>query len=284
MPLVHTATLVAGALDRQTGIAAFNIITLEHAEAAARGAEQAGGPVIVQISENAVRYHGGNVYPIAAGAAAVAHSCAVPVALHLDHVEDMDLLHHAAEAGFSSVMFDASRLPYEENVELTRQASTWGHGAGLYLEAELGAVGGKGGAHTPGVRTDPDEAVGFVAATGVDALAVAVGSAHAMRERTAVLDLELIRCLADAVPVPLVLHGSSGVTDDHLREAVEAGIVKVNIGTMLNVAFTAAVRQELGLHPDLVDPRTYLNSARTAIAGEVARMVTVLGTPAHSDA
>jgi fructose-bisphosphate aldolase class II len=144
------------------------------------------------------------------------------------------------------------------------------HGAGLWVEAELGAIGGKGGAHTPGVRTDPDEARAFVAATGVDGLAVAVGSAHAMTSATARLDLGLVGRLTAAVPVPLVLHGSSGVPAATLRAAVAAGIRKVNVGTALNVALTAQVRTALGGDGALTDPRTYLARGREAVAEVVA--------------
>ncbi|MGH8939177.1 MAG: class II fructose-bisphosphate aldolase, partial [Actinomycetes bacterium] len=179
-----------------------------------------------------------------------------------------------------SVMVDASKLPYEANVELTRDAVAWAHARALWVEAELGEVGGKDGAHAPGARTDPGEADEFVAATGVDALAVAVGSSHAMTRQTAVLDVELIRQLHDAVPVPLVLHGSSGVPDASLREAVTAGIAKVNIGTALNVAFTAAVRQRLDAETDLVDPRRYLRPARDAMAAVVTASLRALSPAA----
>ena len=147
----------------------------------------------------------------------------MPVSLHLDHVEDDDLLRRAADVGISSVMYDASKLDYDKNVEATRAAREWAHANGLYLEAELGEVGGKDGAHAPGVRTDPGEAAEFVAATGVDALAVAVGSSHAMTDRSAALDHALIAELARAVPVPLVLHGSSGVPDDELARRGAGG-------------------------------------------------------------
>jgi fructose-bisphosphate aldolase class II len=151
------------------------------------------------------------------------------------------------------------------------------HLAGLWVEAELGEVGGKAGAHAPGARTDPDEAALFVAETAVDALAVAVGSRHAMTSRGAVLDLDLLARLHAAVPVPLVLHGSSGVPEDALAAAVARGIVKVNVGTALNVAFTAAARDALAEEPDLTDPRRWLAPARDAVAAEVARIVGVLG-------
>ena len=276
MAIASTRQIVEAARGSGGGACAFNVITLEHAEAIVAGAEQAARPVILQISENAVKFHHGNVFPIAAAAAAVAAAATVPVALHLDHVEDVDLLHRAADAGFSSVMFDASKLPFAENVRATELAAEWAHENGLWLEAELGEVGGKDGAHAPGVRTDPTEAAQFVAATGVDALAVAVGSSHAMTDRSAALDHTLIAEIARAVRVPLVLHGSSGVPDDELARAVWAGMTKINIGTILNVEFTAAVRETLAGDAHLVDPRTYLRPARTRIAHTVAHLLGVL--------
>ncbi|HEX8078594.1 MAG TPA: class II fructose-bisphosphate aldolase [Jatrophihabitans sp.] len=279
MPLASTRQIVDAARKAGRGVAAFNVITLEHAEAIAAGAEAAGTPVILQISENAVAYHHGNVFPIAAASAAVAAGAAVDLSLHLDHVEDQQLLHRAADAGFSSVMYDASKLDFADNVTATRDAARWGRAHGLYVEAELGAVGGKGGAHTPGVRTDPDEAARFVADTEVDALAVAVGSSHAMTERTASLDLDLITRIGEVVPVPLVLHGSSGVPDPDLQAAVRSGIVKVNIGTILNVAFTGAIRQAL-TDGSLVDPRKYLTPARADLAAVVARLAATVSRPA----
>ena len=276
MPLARTADLVAAAHRAGTGLAAFNVITLEHAEAIAAGAEQANGPVIMQISENAVKFHHGRLAPIAAAVTAVANAAAVPVSVHLDHVEDTALLHASADTGASSAMFDASKLDYDDNVAATKAAADWAHRHGLYLEAELGEVGGKDGAHAPGVRTDPGEAAAFVAATGVDALAVAVGSSHAMSDRTASLDFDLISQLRSALPVPLVLHGSSGVADEELRKAVDAGITKINVGTLLNIHFTTAVRAYLASDATVSDPRRYLAPARTAVADAVAHMITAI--------
>src|SRR6185503_14664768 len=169
-----------------------------------------------------------------------------------------DLLYATAETGASSAMFDASKLGCDANVMATKAAAEWAHGRSIFMEAELGEVGGKDGAHAPGVRTDPAEAATFVAATGVDALAVAVGSSHAMSARTAALDFDLIARLRTAVPVPLVLHGSSGVADEDLRKAVSAGITKINVGTLLNVHFTRAVRSYLASDDAVTDPRRYL--------------------------
>ncbi|MEU4213378.1 class II fructose-bisphosphate aldolase [Streptomyces sp. NPDC026206] len=274
MPLVSTSELIITARARNTAVMAFNVITVEHAEAIAAGAEAAGTPAVLQISENAVKFHGGRLAPIAAATASVARASPARLALHLDHVESVDLLHAASAHDFTSVMFDASKLPYGDNVKATAKAAHWAHERGLWLEAELGRVGGKAGdAHTPGVRTDPAEAAAYVAGTGVDALAVAVGSTHAMTERTATLDHALIAALRAAVPVPLVLHGSSGVPDAELRGAVAAGMTKINVGTALNTAFTGAVRAFLEAHPSTVDPRKYLVPAREAMAGTVARFL-----------
>ena len=278
MALVPLAGLLADAAAGGHGLGAFNVICLEHAEAIAAGAERAGRPAVLQISQNAVRYHEGRLAPIAAAAREVARASTADLALHLDHVEDRALAGAAAGNGFGSLMFDASRLDVDANVAATREVVEQAHREGLLVEAELGAIGGKDGAHTPGVRTDPDEAVWFVEATGVDALAVAVGSSHAMTERTARLDVELVARLARAVPVPLVLHGSSGVDDASLVAAVRAGIVKVNIGTAVNVALTAAVRARLDDDPALVDPRRYLGAGREAMAARVAEALKVLAT------
>ena len=276
MPLARTADLVAAAHRAGTGLVAFNVITLEHAEAIVAGAERAGRPVILQISENAVKFHHGRLGPIAAATAAVAAEAAVPASVHLDHVEDTGLLCASAESGASSAMFDASKLDYDANVAATKAAADWAHQCGMFLEAELGEVGGKDGAHAPGVRTDPAEAAAFVAATGVDALAVAVGSTHAMSARTAALDFDLIARLRSAVPVPLVLHGSSGVADEDLRKAVSAGITKINVGTLLNVHFTAAVREYLLADDVVTDPRRYLTPARAAVSDAVAVMIAAI--------
>jgi fructose-bisphosphate aldolase class II len=276
MVLASTADLVASAARDRRGVGAFNVVQLEHAQAIVAGAAQAEAPVILQVSQNTVRYHGG-LEPLALATLAVARQAAGPVAVHLDHAETPELVDEAVRLGVGSVMFDASRLPYEANLAATAEVAARCHAAGVWVEAELGEVGGKHGAHAPTARTDPAEAAGFVAATGVDALAVAVGTSHAMLTPDARLDFDLIERLAARVPVPLVLHGSSGVSEADLRRAVAAGITKVNVATRLNHAFTVAVRASLAEDPSLVDPRRYLGPAREAVAAEVCRLLRVLG-------
>lgn len=277
MTLVNLAQVLEPAHADGRGLAAFNVIQIEHAEAFAAAAEQVGLPVVMQISENCVRYHG-SLAPIAAATLAIADACDQPVVVHLDHAEDAGLVEEAVRLGLTSVMYDGSRLSDVANRAETRRVVELCHAHGVSVEAELGEVGGKDGVHAPGVRTDPGEAAWFVADTGVDALAVAVGSSHAMTDRTARLDTDLIAALRESVPVPLVLHGSSGVADDGLVAAVRAGMTKVNIATHLNQVFTRAMLGWLENAPT-VDTRKYLGAARDAVADEAARLMRLLATP-----
>jgi fructose-bisphosphate aldolase, class II len=278
MPLVPAAEIVGPARADVRGVGAFNVIGIEHAEAIFAGAATAGSPVILQVSDNCVAYHGA-LEPIGRAQLATAAGAAVPVAVHLDHATDSQLVETAVRLGFGSVMYDASRLPYADNVAATASIAAWCHERDVWLEAELGEIGGKDGVHAPGARTQPGEAASFVAATGADALAVAVGSSHAMISRDAVLDLELVTRIRAAVSVPLVLHGSSGVPDDALSAAVQAGLTKINIATQLNKVFSAAVRHRLAEDAAMTDPRRYLSAGRDAIAAEVTRLLGVL----HAD-
>ena len=283
MPLVPTSQIMQAAVAGGYGQGAFNVIHLETAQALVSGAEQAGMPVILQISENCVKYHGG-LRPIAAASLALAEEASVPVSLHLDHAEDEELVYRALDLGFGSVMYDGAKLPFGENVAATQRVVAAARAASATVEAELGEIGGKDGAHAPGVRTDPDEAVQFVELTGVDSLAVAVGSSHAMLERGASLDLDLISRLHRALEVPLVLHGSSGVPDATLVAGIEAGMRKINVSTHLNGFFTRAVRQWLAANEQAVDSRKYLGAGRTAMAGEAARMLELFASAGRSHA
>ena len=276
MTLVPTRAILDAAYAAGRGVGAFNVIHLETAEALAAAAEATGLPVILQLSENCVRYHGG-FEPIAGAMLAVAETSSADIAVHLDHAEDPALALRAIDAGFGSVMYDGAKLDFAENVATTRRvvaaAGAAAAAGGVLVEAELGEIGGKDGAHAPGVRTDPDEAARFVAETGVDALAVAVGSSHAMTERVAAIDLDLIAQLRAAVPVPLVLHGSSGVSDELIARGIRAGLTKINVSTHLNARFTGAVRRYLDEHPAAVDSRQYLAAGRDAVEREAARLL-----------
>lgn len=272
--------LAAAARTTGTGLGAFNVIHLEHATALVRAAEGAGLPVVLQVSQNAVAYHGA-LEPILLACRAMAAGASVPVVVHLDHAEDVGLVREAVRLGVDSVMYDASRLPDEENRARTGEVVRFCHAADVDVEAELGEVGGKNGVHDPSARTSPEDAAAFVDATGVDLLAVAVGSSHAMNTRDARLDVDLIGAIGARVPVPLVLHGSSGVPDDGLRAAIAAGISKVNVATHLNGVLTRTVRRTLADDPALVDPRRWMGPARDAVADEAYRLLRLFaGEPA----
>lgn len=273
MSLASTAALMTSAAAQQGAVLAFNVIGIEHAQGIAAGAEHAGVPVLMQVSENTVRFHG-SLSPLVSACAHIARRSSIDIAVHLDHLQNPDLITEAistADAlGVTSIMVDAAHLPYRDNVARTRLYVRQAHDVGLWAEAELGEIGGKDGAHTPGARTDPTEAAAFSADTEIDGLAVAVGSSHAMTTRDASLDIALIGEIAARVDVPLVLHGSSGVPDDQLGRAVDAGIRKINVGTALNIAYTAAVRRVLAAETTTVDPRPHLAAGRDAIAAAVS--------------
>ena len=275
MSRTNAAKLVLSAKSAGTAVGAFNVILLEHAEALVSGAEQAKLPVILQISENCVSYHR-SLKPISVATIALAESSSVPVSVHLDHAESEDLVREALDLGYDSVMFDGSKLSYDDNVAASNRMALLCKSYGATLEVEIGEVGGKDGVHAPGVRTNPLEAKAFAQATGADLLAVAVGSSHAMTTRDASLDFDLIQEIAKTVSVPLVLHGSSGVSDVDLQRAVKAGMSKINIATHLNNVFTHEIRQALEANQKLVDPRKYIAPGRDAVAAEVSRLLILL--------
>ena len=275
MTQLNPLKIISGELKNSAAVGAFNVILLEHAEAIVAGAEKVKLPVVLQISQNCVDYHGA-LKPIALASKAIAQDSLVNVSLHLDHAESELLVQEALDLGFDSIMFDGSKLDYSSNVQASIRMAQLCRQYRATIEVELGEVGGKDGVHAPGVRTNPVEAQAFVEATGVDLLAVAVGSSHAMTTRDATLDFELISQIAKTVSVPLVLHGSSGVSDEDLQRAVRAGMRKVNIATHLNHLFTDEIREILNSDSKIVDPRKYVKSARNKVADECGRLLQLL--------
>lgn len=252
-------------------IGAFNANTLEQIQAIVQAAQAEDAPAIIQISHNALLYAGsGNAtlglqYMAAAGKIAAA-SVEVPIALHLDHATEDEVV-QAIALGFTSVMFDGDGLTFEENITITRRLREIAHTNGVCMEAEIGEVPKPGTAAFDAATielTDPAAAAEFAAATAIDTLAVALGSVHGMKDKNIRLDLERLQAIRARVDIPLVLHGSSGVTDDDIARGIALGLCKVNVATQLNKAFTRAVRGILDADRDLVDPRQYLGPARSA--------------------
>ena len=282
MTLCNPKALVEYAQSEGFAIGAFNANTAEQIQAIVAAAEAENALAMVQVSHRACVYFGsgdallGLRYFAAVGKVA-ADSVSVPIALHLDHADAGDVV-EAIDLGFTSVMFDGSLFPYDENVRLTRVFADMAHEAKVCFEAELGEVPKPGinEAHGEEGLTDPDEAAAFVAATGIDLLAVALGSMHAETEKHVSLDLERLKAIRARVSVPLVLHGSSGVTDDNVAQGIKLGLSKINLSTQLNKGFTEAARAAL-VDEKIVDPRKYLGPAREAMTEAVRERIRFFG-------
>jgi len=280
MPLVSSKTVLDPANEGNYAVGAFNANNLEYVQGIVEGATAEAAPVIIQASPGAINYLG--IGYIAAIVKVAGESAPIPVVLHLDHGKDLDVVARCVENGFTSVMFDGSAYDFEENVRLTREAVGIAHRKGVPCEGELGKVPSSDRTWTreelKKLMTSPEEAKEFVERTGVDSLAVSVGSVHQMKEKSAELDIDRIRAIRSKVGVPLVLHGSSGVSDESLARAVKSGICKVNIATLLNMAFSRAVKETLAENPEEIDPRRILGPAKLAVASVVAERIRLLGS------
>ncbi len=245
------------ATDYAGALCGFDFVNLETAKAVIAGAEELRAPVILMVTEGGVKYAGLDY--IAAIGKVAAEGAQVPVALHLDHCSKFDLIVQAIKAGFTSVMIDASHLPFAENLQLAKEVVRVAHAAGVSVEAELGRIGGKEDniqvKEADAFMTDPVAAVEFVAATKVDCLAVAIGTSHGIYMGEPNLNLVLLQELKSVLDIPLVLHGGSGLPAAMVKKAVEIGIRKFNVWTELAVAQTNTIRTVLKENPDLYDPR-----------------------------
>jgi fructose-bisphosphate aldolase class II len=275
MALTSGREVLSAARAAGYAVPAFNIFNLEMLHAALRAAEVERAPVIVQVSPRSIAYAG--LRPLAALATALAESAPVPVVLHLDHGPGLAECQAALAEGFTSVMYDGADLPYADNARRTRDVVAAAHARGAAAEAELGQVGHASHEHLPADLTDPEEAGRFVAETGVDALAVAIGTVHGMTETGALLDVERIAELARHVDAALVMHGSSGVADDTLVRAVEAGIRKVNLSTALQRVFMDTLRQSAIAPGHETDARAVLGAARDAVTEAAKHRIRLVG-------
>ncbi len=275
MALTSGRDVLSAARAGGYAVPAFNIFNLEMLQAAYGAAEAERAPVIVQVSPRSVAYAG--LGPLAALARALAEPISVPIVLHLDHGPGMAECQAALSAGFTSVMYDGADLPFTENVSRTRQVVEAAHARGAAAEAELGQVGHASHEQRPADLTDPEEASRFVTETGVDALAVAIGTVHGMTETGAVLDVGRIANLARLVDAALVMHGSSGVDDDTLARAVGAGIRKVNLSTALQKVFMETLRQSAIAPGHETDARAVLGDARDAVMEAARHRIRLVG-------
>jgi len=300
--LVTNKDLLVPARQRAYGVGAFNINNLETLLAVSEAAVEEKSPAIVAVTPSAIKYAG--LPYVSKIAKTAAELSAVPMSLHLDHGEDFDTVSKCIGAGFTSVMIDGSHLKFEENITLTKRVIDLAHPRGVAVEAELGRLAGveeKTVEEKEAILTDPDSAKEFVERTGVDALAVAVGTSHGAYKFKAEpkLDFERLKAISDRVHVPLVLHGASsvpawiiekaskygaelggakGIPEDHIKKAISMGIAKINIDTDLRLAFTATVREVLANSPKEFDPRKILGPAKEAMKEVVRGKMRLFGS------
>lgn len=266
MALVSVDELLLQAEQGNYAVGAFNANNMEIVQAIVEAAEKEKSPVIMQASQGAIKYAGLNFITEMVRLAAV--SASVPVALHLDHGTDFDQVVRCIRSGFTSVMYDGSKLPLEENIAITRKVLDMARPIGVSVEAELGKIRGtEDNVHVSekeAMYTDPEEARYFVEQTGVESLAIAIGTAHGQYKGEPKLDFDRLAKIKSLVKIPIVLHGSSGVPDDSVRKAIELGVRKVNIDTNIREAFVGAMRQVMAEKPGEIDPRKILGPARDA--------------------
>ena len=275
MPLTTSRQMLLDAQANHYAIGAFNVENLEMFQAVIAAAEKLGTPVMLQTTAATLKYAGPELF---AGIAKAVDS-KIPFCMHLDHGDSPDLCMRALRAGYTSIMIDGSRMPLEENIALVKRVTEACRPCGIPVEAELGKVGGKEDDITAdGGYTDPKDAEVFVEQTGVDSLAVAIGTAHGVYKGTPHLDIDRLIQIRKAIDIPLVLHGASGVPEDAVRECVRQGICKVNYATELRQAYTRAIRDCLTANPDVFDPKFYGKPARSAVIETVIKRITLCGT------
>ena len=277
--LVTAKEMLQKAREGKYAIGAFNVENMEMVMAVLAAAEAKNSPVIMQTTPGTIKYAGVDYYY--ANVAAAAKRSSVPVVMHLDHGDSFQRAMAAYRAGYTSIMIDGSKLPFEENIDLTKRVVDACHPGDVYVEGELGKVGGKeddleGDDDNP--YTDPEEAKIFVEKTGVDYLAIGVGTAHGVYKGIPKVNTDLIATIHDMVEVPLVLHGTSGVPDEQVITAVKNGICKVNYATDLRIAFTRGAKEFMAENPEAFDPKKYSKQGMAEVQKYVEQKIEVCGS------
>ncbi|MCF7914913.1 MAG: class II fructose-bisphosphate aldolase [Spirochaetaceae bacterium] len=275
MSLITLKEAVAPATNSDFAVPAFNFFTFDDAKAIVAAAEELNSPVILMSSPSCIKSFGVEI------AAAIMRNLAlqanVPVVAHLDHAEDLDTIFKAMKCGYTSIMYDGSKLPVEENIDNTKTVVRVAKALGISVEAEIGRVGkGEEGEEAEEILTTPESAADFLQQTGVDGLAVAVGTRHAMQDQEANIHFEIVDGISAAVEAPLVLHGSSGVTDGELRRIINTKFAKINIGTVLRKTFINSIRETLASQPDLKAHDKLLQLSSAAVVDKVKEKIRIL--------
>ncbi len=279
MSLVTTKEMMETAQKEGYAVGAFNVENMEMVMAVLAAAEEQKAPVIMQTTPSTIKY--ADVAYFFANVKVAAEKASVPVAMHLDHGNSFELAVRAFHGGYTSIMIDGSHESFEDNIKLSKSVVDVCHAAGIPVEAELGKVGGKednldGGEGNP--YTDPQEAKIFAESTGIDSLAVAIGTAHGVYKGEPKLDVERLSQIREVVSIPLVLHGTTGVPDPVVEDCVRRGICKVNYATGLRIAFTEGVKEYLEKDPGVIDPKKYHAVAMKKVKEYVMEKIQVCGS------
>lgn len=280
MNIISSKEILLKAREEGYAVPAFNMHNLETMQAILEGAWEKKSPLILAATPGTVKYLGMDY--IVALVKVATNQYDIPLALHLDHCSDLGFLKACIDAGFRSVMIDASLEEYEENIRITKEAVGYAHKFGAAVEAELGTVGGQEEdrivADREALLTDPAMALDFVKRTGVDSLAVAIGTAHGVYKLEPKLDFPRLKKMKEMLDLPLVLHGASGVSRESLEQAISLGICKVNISTELKIPFANSIREYFKDHPEASDLRQYLAPAKAAVKGVVIDKIDICGS------
>ncbi|MBH5319855.1 class II fructose-1,6-bisphosphate aldolase [Paenibacillus sp. GSMTC-2017] len=280
MSLVSMNEFLPKAKANKFAVGQFNMNNLEFAQATVEAAMEENSPFIYGVSEGALRYMG--IEFTVAMAQAAAKKSGLPIALHLDHGSSFEVAMKCIRAGFSSVMFDGSHYGLEENIALTKEVVKAARAMGVSVEGELGTIGGVEDDlsvdEADAKLANAEEAIRFYEETGVDCLAIAVGTAHGMYKGEPKIHYDIIQKVADAIPVPVVLHGGSGVPDEAIRLSIQAGVGKINVNTENQVAFTKTIREVLDANAEAFDPRKYLTPARAAMKAVIQEKIRLFGS------
>ena len=280
MDIVSTKEILIDAKKNKYAVPAFNIHNLETFQAVIDGAYEMKSPVIIATTPGTIEYAGLDYLVAIAKTGAKRYN--IPVALHLDHCTNVEFLEECIIAGYKSVMIDASLKDYKENVEITKRVVKFAHKYGATVEAELGRIGGVEEHIVVDERdaylTDPNLALDFVNKTGLDSLAVAIGTAHGVYELEPELDFERLDKMNNIIEIPLVLHGASGVSEEDIKKAISLGICKINISTELKIPFSLEIKKYFEENPKANDPRKYFTPAKEVVKNIVMDKIKICGS------
>jgi len=277
MPLVTLNEVLPKAREEGYAVPGFNFYSYEDALQIITGAVELYSPVILMATGKCVKHLGLGLIPKMVEE--LVKDVDIPVVLHLDHASELETIYRAMKLGFTSVMYDGSLLPIEDNIKNTKKVVEVAHALGITVEAEIGRVGkGEDGEDVKEILTEPKAALEFYKATKIDALAIAVGTAHGMQKQTAKIHHDLIEKVSNIVEVPLVLHGSSGVKDEDIIRVSKTGISKINIGTRLRSAYTDSLKDYFISNPDTTDYVKAIEASSTVIKAIVKEKIMLMGS------